>query len=318
MISIIVPVYNTEKYLYRCIQSILAQTYTDFELLLINDGSTDFSGEICDKYAKIDSRVRVFHKENGGVSSVRNLGLDNAMGELVMFCDSDDYMKPDMCEVLCNTLQNKGADVVICGTEETGGGYWKPERDEDYTKVEFFCNFGSLLQTELLSPPWNKIFKRSKIKHCFAQDVSFGEDLMFNLQYFEQCEKISFITASPYFHEKDNGDSLVVKFNRRRLLDIENVWGCIDDMGSINSKGIDKKYFRDIIEYVRMLFKTDDYSWMRKTEILDEWLNISRITNLQLSEYNGPISNRILLRLLLSRRYGLANILVNWRRIIKI
>ena len=92
-ISVIVPVYNTEKYLHRCVDSILAQTFTDFELLLIDDGSTDSSGAICDEYAQKDSRVRVFHKENGGVSSARNLGLDKAKGKWVTFVDSDDWIK---------------------------------------------------------------------------------------------------------------------------------------------------------------------------------------------------------------------------------
>ena len=92
-ISVIVPVYNTEKYLHRCVDSILAQTFTDFELLLIDDGSTDSSGAICDESAQKDSRVRVFHKENGGVSSARNLGLDKAKGKWVTFVDSDDWIK---------------------------------------------------------------------------------------------------------------------------------------------------------------------------------------------------------------------------------
>ena len=92
-ISVIAPVYNVEKYLPRCIDSILAQTFTDFELLLIDDGSKDHSREICDEYAKKDSRIRVFHKENGGVSSARNLGLDNVKGEWITFVDSDDYLK---------------------------------------------------------------------------------------------------------------------------------------------------------------------------------------------------------------------------------
>ena len=92
MISIIVPIYNAEQYLHRCIDSILHQNYTDFELLLIDDGSKDASGAICDEYAAKDTRVRVFHKENGGVSSARNLGLDNAQGEYITFCDADDYV----------------------------------------------------------------------------------------------------------------------------------------------------------------------------------------------------------------------------------
>lgn len=91
MISVIVPVYNAEKYLHQCVNSVLDQTFTDFELLLIDDGSTDSSGVICDKYATEDNRIRVFHKENGGVSSARNLGLDNAKGEYLIFLDADDY-----------------------------------------------------------------------------------------------------------------------------------------------------------------------------------------------------------------------------------
>ena len=92
-ISVIVPVYNAEKYLQRCIDSILNQTFPNFELLLIDDGSKDQSGEICDEYAKKDSRVKVFHKENGGVSSARNVGIDNAVGEYICFCDSDDWVE---------------------------------------------------------------------------------------------------------------------------------------------------------------------------------------------------------------------------------
>lgn len=110
-ISVIVPVYNTEKYLDICIQSILSQTYTDFELLLIDDGSTDSSGAICDKYAEQDSRVRVFHNENGGASSARNMGLDNAKGEWITFVDSDDWIDIEMFNSLI--LCQNNADIVI-------------------------------------------------------------------------------------------------------------------------------------------------------------------------------------------------------------
>ena len=114
MISIIVPVYNTEKYLDRCIQSILAQTYTDFELLLINDGSTDSSGAICDKYAAQDHRVRVFHKENGGASSARNMGLDNVQGEWIAFVDSDDWIDPEMYAEMYALAERESVDAVYC------------------------------------------------------------------------------------------------------------------------------------------------------------------------------------------------------------
>ena len=94
-ISVVIPIFNADKYLHRCINSVLSQSYTDFELLLIDDGSTDKSGKICDEYAREDDRVRVFHKENGGVSSARNLGLDNAKGEWVSFVDADDRVETD-------------------------------------------------------------------------------------------------------------------------------------------------------------------------------------------------------------------------------
>ena len=113
MISIIVPVYNTEKYLRRCIDSVLAQTYQDFELLLIDDGSKDSSGAICDEYAAQDARVRVFHKENGGVSSARNVGLDNARGEWITFVDADDWIESDMLELLLRKGEETGADIVM-------------------------------------------------------------------------------------------------------------------------------------------------------------------------------------------------------------
>ena len=110
-ISVIVPVYNTEKYLDECIQSILNQSFTNFELLLIDDGSTDRSGAICDQYAAKDERVRVFHKENGGVSSARNVGLDEAKGEWIAFVDSDDYLLSNALDLITD-LENE--DFVIC------------------------------------------------------------------------------------------------------------------------------------------------------------------------------------------------------------
>lgn len=111
-ISIIVPVYNVEKYLRECLDSIISQTFTDWECLLIDDGSPDKSGEICDEYAAKDSRIRVFHKENGGVSSARNVGLDNTTGKYITFIDSDDLILPSMLEELIKVAEHENADIV--------------------------------------------------------------------------------------------------------------------------------------------------------------------------------------------------------------
>ena len=122
MITIITPVYKAEKYLHRCVDSILAQSYTNFELLLIDDGSPDNSGAICDEYAVKDSRVRVFHKENGGVSSARNAGIDAAQGEFLTFVDSDDYLSPHTYQPLIGFLEaHEEVDFVEFPVQEHEG-----------------------------------------------------------------------------------------------------------------------------------------------------------------------------------------------------
>lgn len=311
MISVIVPIFNAEKYLHRCIKRILAQDYTDYELLLIDDGSIDNSATICDEFAKYDNRIRVFHKENGGVSSARNWGLDKAIGEYIMFVDSDDYMLPGMLEVMVSTLKAKSADLVVCGTTETGGGYWRPIADVDYSINQLKENFVSLLHTELLSPPWNKIYKKEIIgSNRFCEDISFGEDLLFNIQYLEKCENISLIKESPFYHEKENENSLVVKFNRNRLLDIEKVWVVVDRF-SEDKKGLYSKYLRDLTVYVRQLLKTKQYSWLEKKNILEEWSSVTLIKSLNLFNYKIYYLNWFLLLLLKNKQWKLANILVN-------
>lgn len=310
-ISIIIPIYNAEKYLKRCVNSINMQSFSNYEMILVNDGSIDNSATICDEFAKYDNRIRVFHKENGGVSSARNWGLDKAIGEYIMFVDSDDYMLPGMLEVMLSTLESKKADLVVCGTTETGGGYWRPITDVDYSINQLKENFVSLLHTELLSPPWNKIYKKEIIgSNRFCEDISFGEDLLFNIQYLEKCENISFIKESPFYHEKENENSLVVKFNRNRLLDIEKVWVVVDRF-SEDKEGLYSKYLRDLTVYIRQLLKTKQYLWSEKKNILEEWSSMALIKNLNLFNYKIYYLNWVLLLLLKNKQWKLANILVN-------
>ena len=115
MVSIIVPIYNVEQYISKCIESILAQTYRDFELILVDDGSPDNCGKICDEYAKQDSRVHVIHQENKGVSAARNAGISLAKGEYIMLVDSDDFITENMLEKMHDCIAESGSDIVICG-----------------------------------------------------------------------------------------------------------------------------------------------------------------------------------------------------------
>lgn len=114
LISVIVPVYKVEKYIKKCIESIINQTYENLEIILVDDGSPDNCGKICDEYAKKDKRIKVIHKENGGVSSARNLGLEKSNGQYITFIDSDDWIEEEYCEILLTTLKEQNADCAIC------------------------------------------------------------------------------------------------------------------------------------------------------------------------------------------------------------
>lgn len=186
-ISVIVPVYNVERYLPCCIDSILAQTYTDFELLLINDGSKDSSGKICDEYAKKDNRILVFHKENGGVSSARNIGLDNAQGEWVAFVDSDDTLDANF---LYNSLIDLPdfVDIVFLSWAKKENGkivFEKILPDAVYDHGNLHKAFS---ETDIVSMgvPWGRIYKMDAIRKYnlrFDIELPISEDRLFFYEY---------------------------------------------------------------------------------------------------------------------------------------
>ena len=173
MISVIVPVYNVEPYLRKCLDSILVQTYRDLEILTIDDGSTDGSGRICDEYAGKDDRIKVSHTENRGLSAARNLGLDNATGDWVGFVDSDDWIEPDMYEVLLRKAEETGADVVECGCylEYPRGTV---EINRPSISVSGVEAIQYLLREDISNAVWDKLWKR----RCF-DNIRFPEGRIF-------------------------------------------------------------------------------------------------------------------------------------------
>ena len=186
-VSVIVPVYNVEKYLHRCIDSILAQSFTDFELLLVNDGSKDKSGEICDEYAAKDSRVRVFHKENGGVTSARKLGFDSSVGEYVLFVDSDDYLDKDGIASLVS-LSDDDVDIII--------GDSLKDRVLDGAK---FIN--EVISNNIPWALWGKLFRRS-LFDAYSFDTpryfNIGEDLIMQLKIGHNIKNVRCIKSPVY------------------------------------------------------------------------------------------------------------------------
>lgn len=206
-ISVIVPVYNVQKYLSRCIDSILSQTFTDFELLLIDDGSKDNSGKICDEYAKKDERIKVFHEENRGVSSARNKGIENAFGKYISFIDSDDDIIDTYLEVLYQYIQK--CDIVFFQN------IWI---NEDQTKLQISLNdsysndpksieeeilflMHNDTQFNLLGYTWNKIFRSHLIKEHnirFVENLAVAEDEIFTLDYCRYINNLMVLNAKLY------------------------------------------------------------------------------------------------------------------------
>ena len=218
-ISVIVPVFNTELYLEKCINSIVNQTYKNLEIILVNDGSTDESLSICQTYLKLDKRVKVINKNGGGVSSARNAGLDNATGELVCFFDSDDFVEVNFIE----RLYVKLADNDICI-----GGYISDTYDANENLMEsknvlldidcidnsFPLNDYSKLFALCMSL-WNKLYNLKLIQEYnlrFDEEVSFGEDGLFNTDFFLLTNKISFLNYAGYHYIRRKRQSLSTKF----------------------------------------------------------------------------------------------------------
>ena len=221
MISIVVPVYKSEKTLPGCLDSLLAQTYKNIEVICVVDGSPDSCGDICDAYAAKDVRVKSIKRENGGVSSARNRGIDEAKGDYLLFVDSDDTVEADYCEKMWNAHKETGADLVICGFH-----HWYVGRD--VVKVPsnpgvyeigegFGKDFLTLYQEGFLNMPWNKLFKKD-LAGRFDTSLSLGEDLLFNMSYLEQCERIAVISdALINYIQEENGNTLSSKKRDNKL-----------------------------------------------------------------------------------------------------
>lgn len=216
MVSIIVPIYNTEKYLHRCIDSILAQTFNDFELLLINDGSTDFSGSICDEYAMLDKRVRVFHKVNGGVSSARNLGLDNALGDWICFVDSDDYVSSNYIQDLYSQINDTIGLVISFSVSVFRDKHSQMDYIDRLIGQENFELLFTEYDLNWRTSPWAKLYKRSVIE---ANNMRFNiylpiaEDLVFLYEYLLHIENVRVRGVSNYYYNAEVEGSLTKRLN---------------------------------------------------------------------------------------------------------
>ena len=196
-ISIVIPVYNKQKYIAKTLDSVLGQTFRDFEVILIDDGSTDGSGMICDNMAASDARIKVFHTQNQGVSAARNLGIRMASGKYISFIDADDYIDDSFLAKLRDSLIENASGLAICGYEEIRNGERSVHVHKDFLSGNMVYE---ALRQDLLCILWNKLFVREKIRHFFDENISTCEDSIFCIRYYlDNNPEISFVDE-PLYH----------------------------------------------------------------------------------------------------------------------
>lgn len=287
-VSIIVPIYNSELYLTECIDSILNQDFTDWELLLIDDGSSDLSGKICDSFASKDRRVRVFHRENSGVSVARNWGIFQAAGDYICFIDSDDMVTPDY-------LSSFWKDTV--NTDLYMQGYQIVNDDKRVQDIVSFGEQGQIItkneasvymyaeEKHIFNSPWAKLFKRQIIvdnQLQFDSRLSFGEDHIFSLQFLLHVQTLAFVKKAGYLYVRRNQESLTSGYIPH------NIFICyVESSFSLRKKNCENLSIKDerfltfievernvyILRAILSLICDEKLSHERRNEILDSYLN---------------------------------------------
>jgi glycosyltransferase involved in cell wall biosynthesis len=306
MVSIIVPVYNVEKYLGKCIDSIVNQTYKNIEVILINDGSTDNSGKICDQFAENDPRIRVLHQSNSGVSHARNIGIGAANGHFIEFVDSDDCVEHDITERLLSAMGDE-AQLAVCGYKAvtTCEDIHLCPIEGRYKRSEFILYFPKLFKQELINAIWNKMYSADTIKNSnlrFAENICVGEDLLFNLEYIKNCVCISLIKAPLYVYQNTDSSSLTLGFKKdlyqnQKLL-FEKTIEYLQENGiytNENKKYLEMLYADKIIWCLENLFHKDCVCSIRaKRREIKEIVNDISARNDLADFHNGSTHKRFL------------------------
>lgn len=274
-ISVIVPVYNVEEYLEECINSITNQTYTNLEILLIDDGSTDNSSSICDEYVKKDNRIKVIHQVNGGLGNARNTGLDNATGDYIMFSDSDDCFVPNSCEVMLKEIEEKNADYVIGNYQnctEDGTLWEKPIFDiEKYKKfklsIKDYRNSFFIMNSSVC----NKIFDAQFIKRIgvrFVEGVP-AEDAIFSTYCFMKSKNVYYIPDVMYlYRQRGEATSISMSCSHKYFDGINKAYKIIyENFKDNNELGFYRYFYAKSMTYI--LYKFIDSTLLIEEEKID-------------------------------------------------
>ncbi len=286
IVSIIVPVYKAEAYLSRCVDSLLSQSYEDFEILLIDDGSTDRSGEMCDEYASADSRVRTFHKANGGVASARQLGHDMARGEYIIHSDPDDWVEPDMLECMLSAAKKADADVVIANHIEHYSASRSRTVENKFSSLAPEDILHGLLRSEIHGALWNKLIRKASLEKYdirFLTGVSYSEDFYICCRLMQHSELVVVTVDKAFYHYVmySNPHSIVRNITPQLLIDyqkvIQGVLECLDD----EQFGEDKLFQYARLQHVAFLSKCTRTDYYQIVSLVDRKL---------MCEYVGKIN----------------------------
>lgn len=209
-VSIIIPVYNIEKYLSKCVESLIAQKYKNYEILLIDDGSTDKSGDIIDHYATVYPCVRAYHHSNRGVSYTRNRGIRESKGDYIAFIDGDDWVDSNYLSTMVAYIEDNDLDFAVCNYSFYDDQNKKIEEWPIYKEdccTDKICAAERLLTTSCV--PWNKIYKTEVIRECvFPEDIAIGEDTIFLMELLKYCQRIGFLSKSLLFYRQRAGSAM--------------------------------------------------------------------------------------------------------------
>lgn len=223
-ISVIIPIFNVDKYLVRCINSMLRQSYSFLDIILVDDGSTDDSGRLCDEYQKKDIRIRVIHQKNAGLSAARNAGLDIIKGKYVAFVDSDDYVSEDYFEVLMTIMKKSNADLSVCMSQKFIDGQILQEEKFDIDQTICYSNeealFDVLYRKNLTLYSWGKLIKASLLKEIRFPVGELFEDVRTTYKIYHKAKKIAFNPVCNYYYYQRMGSIVNSEFNEKKMLQI--------------------------------------------------------------------------------------------------
>ena len=310
MISIIVPVYNAEKYINKCVKSIIEPTVSDIEILLVDDGSKDDSGRILDEICFHDKRIKVFHKSNGGVSSARNMGLDNASGEYIMFVDADDWLENVLCEELIDGMIE--SDLAIGGyqrlfyegTEVISGKSRTISMD-----TAFGNEFNVLYRSNLLNSPFSKIYKKSIImEQRFDSSVELGEDFLFNLEYLNKCRQIAVVQTDAYIYNCLNEASATRRFRKNDIDQIVELYKAgkafYNEYGGADDRqgALEERLCINGINLLQLLFYSNHKKSYKK-KLANRLLNYSKFVDACKTKWGFPCKYDIPRKLCAKKKY---------------